>query len=196
VQQRYYDPGIGRTLSRDPVTAYSSGDLRHFNVYAYAYNNPYRFKDLDGRKPVDDGPDHRPGRPPVRPTNNPPPPPPPPDSKPRPDAQSSDSNKKSNLERAREIASEELAKHHGHNNADDAQRHADWNRRMSEEIGPFTSWAVGTGHEVEGLLNGGPLNEARMDLHNNAEGRDAASEGRAVDPRNLRTSPEQTDGAY
>jgi RHS repeat-associated protein len=51
MQQRYYDPGIGMMLSVDPVTAYSSGDMRHFNVYAYAYNNPYRFTDPDGRCP-------------------------------------------------------------------------------------------------------------------------------------------------
>lgn len=51
MQQRYYDPGIGRMLSRDPVTAFSSGDMRHFNVYAYANNNPYKFKDTDGRRP-------------------------------------------------------------------------------------------------------------------------------------------------
>ena len=51
MQQRYYDPLIGSMLSRDAVTAYSSGDIRHFNVYAYAYNNPYRFNDPDGRCP-------------------------------------------------------------------------------------------------------------------------------------------------
>ena len=49
MQQRYYDPIIGRFLSVDPVTAYGSGDMRHFNVYAYAYNNPYKFTDPDGR---------------------------------------------------------------------------------------------------------------------------------------------------
>ena len=48
MQQRYYDPEIGRFLSVDPVTAYG-GNLRHFNRYAYAYNNPYRFTDPDGR---------------------------------------------------------------------------------------------------------------------------------------------------
>ena len=46
--QRYYDPGIERFLSVDPVTA-DGGDMRHFNRYAYAYNNPYRFTDPDGR---------------------------------------------------------------------------------------------------------------------------------------------------
>jgi RHS repeat-associated protein len=51
MQQRYYDPVIGRFLSRDAVTAYDSGDMRHFNAYDYAYNNPYRFTDPDGRCP-------------------------------------------------------------------------------------------------------------------------------------------------
>ena len=53
MQQRYHDPGIGRMLSVDPVTAYSSADMRHFNVYAYAFNNPYGFADPDGRAPCD-----------------------------------------------------------------------------------------------------------------------------------------------
>jgi RHS repeat-associated protein len=50
--QRYYDPGIGRDLSVDPVTAYDSGDMRFFNRYAYAFNNPYKFDDPDGRCPT------------------------------------------------------------------------------------------------------------------------------------------------
>nr|WP_255703472.1 RHS repeat-associated core domain-containing protein [Lysobacter sp. GX 14042] len=49
MQQRYYDPGIGRFLSVDPVTALDSGDMRLFNRYAYAFNNPYTFIDPDGR---------------------------------------------------------------------------------------------------------------------------------------------------
>ncbi|WP_202841027.1 RHS repeat domain-containing protein [Luteimonas saliphila] len=51
MQQRYYDPMLGRMLSVDPVTAYSSDDMRHFNLYAYAYNNPQKFTDPDGRCP-------------------------------------------------------------------------------------------------------------------------------------------------
>lgn len=38
--QRYYDPGIGRFLSVDPVTA-NSGTGANFNRYWYANNNPY-----------------------------------------------------------------------------------------------------------------------------------------------------------
>ncbi|MBF6025163.1 hypothetical protein IU514_14110 [Lysobacter niastensis] len=51
MQQRYYDPQVGRFLSVDPVTAYDGG-WRHFNRFAYAYNNPYAFTDPDGRCPV------------------------------------------------------------------------------------------------------------------------------------------------
>jgi len=49
MQQRYYDPKIGggRFLSVDPVTADSVGG--NFNRYWYANNNPYKFKDPDGR---------------------------------------------------------------------------------------------------------------------------------------------------
>ncbi|MBN6149308.1 wall-associated protein [Xanthomonas sp. AmX2] len=50
MQQRYYDAICGCFLSVDPVTAYGSGDWRQFNRYAYAYNNPYRFTDPDGRQ--------------------------------------------------------------------------------------------------------------------------------------------------
>ncbi|WP_236685845.1 RHS repeat domain-containing protein [Pseudoxanthomonas suwonensis] len=48
MQQRYYDPVIGRFLSTDPVTALSK-PARMFNRYRYAANNPYRFVDPDGR---------------------------------------------------------------------------------------------------------------------------------------------------
>ncbi|MGE8399347.1 MAG: RHS repeat-associated core domain-containing protein [Burkholderiales bacterium] len=52
MQQRYYDPQIGRFLSVDPVTANSSSDTRLFGRYQYAFNNPYRFTDPDGGCPV------------------------------------------------------------------------------------------------------------------------------------------------
>ena len=51
MQQRYYDPIAGRFLSVDPVTTDAkTGD--HFNRYVYAENNPYTFKDPDGRAPI------------------------------------------------------------------------------------------------------------------------------------------------
>ena len=49
MQQRYYDPAIGRFLSVDPVTALSD-PVGMFNRYKYAANNPYRFTDPDGRQ--------------------------------------------------------------------------------------------------------------------------------------------------
>lgn len=51
MQQRYYDPQIGRFLSVDPVTAYSK-PTQAFNRYRYANSSPYRFHDPDGRDGV------------------------------------------------------------------------------------------------------------------------------------------------
>ena len=48
MQQRYYDPVVGRFLSVDPVAA-NPNTGASFNRYNYAANNPYRFKDPDGR---------------------------------------------------------------------------------------------------------------------------------------------------
>ena len=48
MQQRYYDPAIGRFLSVDPVlTSPASGS--NFSRYWYGNSNPYRFADPDGR---------------------------------------------------------------------------------------------------------------------------------------------------
>lgn len=48
MQQRYYDPALGRFLSVDPVTA-NPNTGAGFGRYNYATNNPYRFVDPDGR---------------------------------------------------------------------------------------------------------------------------------------------------
>lgn len=50
MQQRYYDPQIGRFLSVDPVSA-DSATGSNFQRYWYANNNPYLFTDSDGRLP-------------------------------------------------------------------------------------------------------------------------------------------------
>ena len=50
MQQRYYDPQIGRFLSVEPVTAYGN-PVGAFNRYWYANNCPYKFVDPDGRAP-------------------------------------------------------------------------------------------------------------------------------------------------
>ncbi len=49
MQQRYYDPVIGRFYSNDPV-GFNTDNLMMFNRYAYANNNPYKYVDPDGRE--------------------------------------------------------------------------------------------------------------------------------------------------
>lgn len=51
MQQRYYDPLLGRFLSIDPVQT-NPNTGASFNRYWYASNNPYKFKDPDGREVV------------------------------------------------------------------------------------------------------------------------------------------------
>ncbi|HEY0659730.1 MAG TPA: RHS repeat-associated core domain-containing protein [Lysobacter sp.] len=58
MQQRYYDPQIGRFLSVDPVTADGSTG-GNFNRYWYGNNNPYKFTDPDGRLAGDIGKETR-----------------------------------------------------------------------------------------------------------------------------------------
>jgi RHS repeat-associated protein len=48
MQQRYYDPAVGKFLSVDSVTTSPSTGAM-FNRYFYANNNPHRFLDPDGR---------------------------------------------------------------------------------------------------------------------------------------------------
>ncbi|WP_040552686.1 RHS repeat-associated core domain-containing protein, partial [Rheinheimera nanhaiensis] len=49
MQQRYYDPLIGRFYSNDPV-GFTASNPMMFNRYAYANNNPYKYVDPDGKK--------------------------------------------------------------------------------------------------------------------------------------------------
>lgn len=49
MQQRYYDPAIGRFLSVDPMASDRENGW-NFNRYNYAANNPYLYVDPDGRK--------------------------------------------------------------------------------------------------------------------------------------------------
>ncbi|MGO4552567.1 RHS repeat-associated core domain-containing protein [Lysobacter sp. 2RAF19] len=48
MQQRYFDPLAGRFLSVDPVAADPSSGW-NFNRFNYAANNPYKYRDPDGR---------------------------------------------------------------------------------------------------------------------------------------------------
>lgn len=51
MQQRYYDPVIGRFYSNDPV-GFTPSNPMMFNRYAYANNNPYKYTDPDGKEPL------------------------------------------------------------------------------------------------------------------------------------------------
>lgn len=48
MQQRYYDPQLGRFLSSDPWAVETARGL-NFNRYQYVNSSPYKFKDWDGR---------------------------------------------------------------------------------------------------------------------------------------------------
>jgi RHS repeat-associated protein len=48
MQQRYYDPVVGRFLSIDPIGS-DIATAWNWNRYNYAASNPFRFKDPDGR---------------------------------------------------------------------------------------------------------------------------------------------------
>ena len=48
MQQRYYDPMGARFMSLDPVTT-DANTGKSFNRYDYAANNPYKYRDPDGR---------------------------------------------------------------------------------------------------------------------------------------------------
>lgn len=52
MEQRYYDPSTGRFLSVDPQTYDGKSDARLWGRYIYGFNNPYSFKDPDGRCPI------------------------------------------------------------------------------------------------------------------------------------------------
>jgi len=98
-------------------------------------------------------------------------------------------------QRAREIGNEVSGQHKGRDNLGDAMRHAEWNRRMVEEVGPLTAWSAGIANEAGrarlGLVKGEPIDWAaiKMDLHNNAVGREAGAAGTSVDKNKLRKSP-------
>jgi RHS repeat-associated protein len=47
MQQRYYDPVIGRFYSNDPV-GFTASNPMMFNRYAYGNNNPYKYTDPTG----------------------------------------------------------------------------------------------------------------------------------------------------
>jgi RHS repeat-associated protein len=50
---RYYDPVVARFMGMDPK-AFDETNIHSFNRYAYANNNPLRYRDPDGLDSIDD----------------------------------------------------------------------------------------------------------------------------------------------
>ena len=101
------------------------------------------------------------------------------------------------LDAARRIANEEIAKRpSGHNDLEDAMRHAEASRRVVEEVNTPSALIMGYGHEAENLAEGSPIKGVLMDLHNNAVGRAAGAAGRPVDPSELITDPSDALSEY
>lgn len=48
---RHFDPVAGRFMGADPV-GFHEGNVHSFNRYAYGNNNPYLYRDPDGRLPI------------------------------------------------------------------------------------------------------------------------------------------------
>jgi len=49
MQQRYYDPVVGRFYGNDPVGYVTSSPVHSFGRYTYSNNNPYKYIDPDGQ---------------------------------------------------------------------------------------------------------------------------------------------------
>jgi RHS repeat-associated protein len=164
---RYYHPEIGRFVSRDPL-GLSAG----INPYAYADGNPVLFNDPDGLMAALAW-----------------------NTVTAPFAQAREL-----ADRTREDAKAIAAMMSGGdrniatsllwNGQLDAWRHAEWSRRMASDpkIGGFMAGVIGTGHEMENLVqkltgNGAPgqtwtqfYKESMMDLTNNKTGRKIAND--------------------
>ena len=95
------------------------------------------------------------------------------------------------VKRGREIANEEsrrtrqLTQGGGHNDVFDAERHARWTYRMSQELGyKWADWISGA-HELQDEVEyQQPSNEFAMDSHNNVVGINAAINGQPIPDRN------------
>ena len=48
LNSRYYDPGICRFINADGAVSGVGGDIQGYNMFAYCFNNPVRFSDLNG----------------------------------------------------------------------------------------------------------------------------------------------------
>ncbi|OEU66809.1 MAG: hypothetical protein BA863_07070 [Desulfovibrio sp. S3730MH75] len=177
---REYDPAIGRFITPDPI-GLAGGDV---DIYGYCLDAPINFVDRTGLAGKSEESNNKKSK--HRVTNK--------DKKKEEDYSDKIIKNIPGVKRATEIANEELKKRGkgNHNNEGDAMRHAEWSRRMTDELGSARAWAFGVAHEIEGVLKKGqPWGEAMMDLKNNSEGRAASTEKRPVDRSKLQKKPKE-----
>jgi len=55
-------------------------------------------------------------------------------------------------------------------NVVDAYRHVYWAYRLTDSLGPETALSLLNGHEFRNLIDGGSVDDTKMDLHNNNVG--------------------------
>jgi RHS repeat-associated protein len=148
LRARYYDPAVGRFLSRDPFPM-TVADTQSVNRYAYVKSNPTNFVDPSGEFSIM----HfmRSITLSVIPSGE-------------------LINIALDLHQAAAIATDVHAQFNGQHDINDARRHSEWNRRMTDELGPDMALFVGVGHEIDGLIHGSALADTRMDLYNNTIG--------------------------
>ncbi len=90
-----------------------------------------------------------------------------------------------------------------HNDIEDARRHAEWSKAVTEKYGAGTAKVAGWAHEIEGALPsnrgdtslGEYIKESRMDLNNNRVGREAAQNNSTINNNDLST-PDNMKGPY
>ncbi len=170
MQARYYDPLIGRFLSIDPVKFTDTGNPAMFNRYAYGFNDPVNMIDPDGNFPITC---------PLCGVSNP--------------SRTAGAVSVHDITKARSVAAQQSVKFPGVDDANDAMRHATTSKILTEELitGEAGAKVLGDLKEMQGQHSENPAGEKnsptqkKMDLNNNAEGRNAASEGREINPENL-----------
>lgn len=155
---RYYDAGIGRFVSEDPIGFYAG-----VNFYTYVLGSPLGFVDPNGTQCCRAPDDNKEGWNDYKNVGN-----------------------VFTLMRASSFATEALsaaaqwARQHNlpaaalHNGPPDAFRHCFWSCNMTRYLGEAVAETIADEHEKAGNRHGQPADEEKMDRANNLIGRTAA----------------------
>jgi len=156
MNNRYYDASTGRFVSRDIVRGFVNDPLS-LNRYVYCKNNPVMYIDPEGLSWYGDL------------------------SVVSEYVTENVTNYINKFQRAEEIGIQvregafDIGLSGSWMGPQDAWRHAEWNRRMTEELGLSIAIITSYGYELKTILetfeNQKPIQNILMDLHNNREGR-------------------------